>query len=170
MTEVPANRMLYRGLGGMILPDQFWRTFEECQVSFCVQTCSKGQASAASRALRAAVLTSKRAVLDSKHMLETKVLTLKGFPAPGTVPQGTEMRVVCEAEGDGLDGVRMVIALPLSQYDFTAKFQARFAEAIGACCGVDSTNVVIEDVTNKPSDFKGAGYFSPAVIFNFVVL
>ncbi len=170
MTKIPENRLLYRGLGGMILPDHFWRTFEECQVSFCVQTCSRAQASAAATALRAAVLTSKQEVLESKHMLETKVLKLRGFPAFGTVPQGTEMRVVCEAaEEDGLDGVRMVVALPLSQYDFTAKLRTSFADAIGACCGVDRTYVVIEEVTNKPSDFKGAGDFSLAVFFNFII-
>jgi hypothetical protein len=32
VTAVPANRRLYRGLGAMVLPDPFWRTFEECQV------------------------------------------------------------------------------------------------------------------------------------------
>ena len=166
VTEVPANRLLYRGLGGMVLPDHFWRAFEECQVSFCVQTGSRGQASAALAALRTAVLTSKREVLESKHMLEAKVLKLSGFPVSGTVPLGTEMRVICDAERDGLDGVRMAVALPLSKYDFTAKLRVHFSEAIAACCGVDRANVVIEDVTDKPRDFKGAGNCTLALPFS----
>ncbi len=151
----------------MVLPDHFWRSFEECQVSFCVRTSSSDQARAASAALHKAVLTSKREVLESAHMLETKILKLNGFPGSGTVLQGTEMRVVCDAEGGGMDGVRMVVALPLSRYDFTAKLRAQFSEAIGACCGVDGMNVVIEDTTDKPSDFKGAGYFLLAEFSNF---
>ncbi len=32
ITAIPANRLLYRGLGGMILPRQFWDTYDECIV------------------------------------------------------------------------------------------------------------------------------------------
>jgi hypothetical protein len=32
ISAVPKNRLVYRGLGGMLLPDQFWEEFAECQV------------------------------------------------------------------------------------------------------------------------------------------
>jgi hypothetical protein len=157
VTDVPANRLLYRGLGGMVLPDHFWRTFDECQVSICVQASSREQARAVAMALRAAVLTSKREVLDSKHTLEAKVLKLEGFPAPGQGSMGAELRVVCDAELAGVDRVSMVVAVPMSKYDFTANLRAVFSEAVGAICGLLANFVMIEDVIDKPSDFKGAG-------------
>jgi hypothetical protein len=37
VTAIPPNRRLYRGLGGMILPRQFWELYPECQVTFTVK-------------------------------------------------------------------------------------------------------------------------------------
>jgi hypothetical protein len=34
ITGIPADRRLYRGLGGMVLPEHFWRAFPECLVTF----------------------------------------------------------------------------------------------------------------------------------------
>jgi hypothetical protein len=36
VSEIPHNRRLYRGLGGMILPRQFWEHYPECQVTFTI--------------------------------------------------------------------------------------------------------------------------------------
>jgi hypothetical protein len=44
VTSVPPNCMLYRGLGGMILPRQFWERYPECQVSFVVASTAGSSA------------------------------------------------------------------------------------------------------------------------------
>jgi hypothetical protein len=36
VSDVPHDRRLYRGLGGMILPRQFWEHYPECQVTFTI--------------------------------------------------------------------------------------------------------------------------------------
>ena len=36
VTKLPDGLKLYRGLGGMILPRQFWEHYSECQVTFTV--------------------------------------------------------------------------------------------------------------------------------------
>jgi hypothetical protein len=36
VSNIPKDRRLYRGLGGMILPRQFWEHYPECQVTFTV--------------------------------------------------------------------------------------------------------------------------------------
>jgi hypothetical protein len=36
VSDIPKDRRLYRGLGGMILPRQFWEHYPECQVTFTV--------------------------------------------------------------------------------------------------------------------------------------
>jgi hypothetical protein len=36
VSDIPRARRLYRGLGGMILPRQFWEHYPECQVTFTV--------------------------------------------------------------------------------------------------------------------------------------
>ena len=34
LTDIPVGRKVFRGLGGMVLPRQFWELFPECQVTF----------------------------------------------------------------------------------------------------------------------------------------
>ena len=164
VTGVPANRLLYRGLGGeLVLPDQFWRSFEECQVALAVRTGGAPQAQLALGALEARVGLSKAQVMISRHKVECRVLRLppNGRPA-GRDPSGAdlpaEVRVVSEGRAEG-GTVRLAVALLMSTFDFGHGLQARFREAVRLCCGPGALDVSIEEVAHKPRDFKGGVEF-----------
>jgi hypothetical protein len=44
VSAIPKDRHLYRGLGGMILPRQFWEHYPECQVTFTIAAANSAAA------------------------------------------------------------------------------------------------------------------------------
>jgi hypothetical protein len=44
ITQLPGNRLVYRGCGGMILPRTFWEDFDECQATIAINAASPEEA------------------------------------------------------------------------------------------------------------------------------
>ena len=76
------------------------------------------------------------------------------------VRQGVGVRVVKDAQWDGAV-VRMSVALPLAKEAFDEQLQRHFQKAVQALCG--GGEVRIEEVTEKPGDFRGGGKRQPPV-------
>ena len=162
VTAVPPNRRLYRGLGGMLLPDQFWRSFSECRATVVARAGSAQQAALSARALTALVLVEQRGVLGSDREMKARVLRLSALA--GTSLSEKSIRVVVDAKVGTGNVARMLVALPLSKWELVEDgLHARVADAIrllleqaegGGCAGVA---VSLEDLADKPSDFKGGG-------------
>ena len=53
--------------------------------------------------------------------------------------------------------LRMLVTMPVSKFDLDDDLRAAFKGAISATCG--GFDVVLEDVADKPRDFKGGGPF-----------
>jgi hypothetical protein len=185
VTSVPQNRRLWRGLGGMILPEQFWRNFPECFVTLHVtaesvankeqnEALQARQEAEAREAVRSLVKTS----LSKLHGLSVEVLQLpladgttrpqpaaqlliSSWPRPAShqSPDILEVKVVSsnllDKEG------RITLALPISKFDFAPPLQAALCKAVAKACkprlGTRTIQVEIEDVADKPGDFRGGG-------------
>ncbi len=77
ITVVPKDRRLYRGLGGMILPRQFWERYPESQITFAINT-SKDRAPTVLKQLNEAIY--RRSASESTIGLDNFV---KGDMKPG---------------------------------------------------------------------------------------
>ena len=152
VSAIPPNRLLYRGLGGMVLPEQFWRDMEECIVSVLVRT-APGKAQGVVEALTDHVQMSEEGVLKSK--LKVKML------AVGQDGKASwQARLVSEAKAEG-DVVHLTVAVKMSKLDFLQdERQERFREGIKSRCGNGALDVSIVKVAEKPPDFKGGGLFA----------
>ena len=76
--------------------------------------------------------------------------------AAGLIEIATKgVRVVREARQDG-EVMRMSVALPVSKDAFEKWFKGPFEEAVRALCG-GRGEVRIEEVADKPEDFRGGG-------------
>ena len=170
VTDIPIGRRLWRGLGGMILPDQFWSCFAECIVTFRIETAPLDK-EMARNALRDLIKTDK-----STFNLEEEVLIL----VPGTgraalwpppLYQPKKVKVISSAELDA-EG-RVTVAQPMSKYDFMhgidqgaldKTWEKVFKEALCTCIVHVCTSihhekllVKIEAVADNPRDFRGGG-------------
>ena len=148
VSGIPPKRQLWRGLGGMILPDQFWRNVSECVVALTVKPAD-GRAQHALEALRHHVKDSDEGLLESA--LKTRVLHLG--------PRGSvweKARVVSEGRVEG-GAVLLTLALGASKFDFLGEHRASLCEAVKACCGDGASEVTVAKVSDKPLDFKGGG-------------
>ena len=181
VTDVPADRRLYRGLGGMVLPDQFWRSSEECQVTLAIRD-SQARGGGAVAALLRRVRRAHSAVMGSNHLLTTQVLDLTDMlPEPEIVqPQQLdsgsalqaarkkyaaawvsslrEPRMVSDPRHEG--GVlRLVLALQLPKAALVDGETAgpglcgALVAAVQAASGCEE--VTVESIADKPKGFKG---------------
>jgi hypothetical protein len=168
VSQVPKGRRLYRGLGGMIMPRQFWERYPECQVTFSIVpvTCSalkpNQDALEVVEKLNGSLCSFKDVQDDSSEKcsglyaadISTTYLRLQ----PPTSLQGKSLkfaRVVRKARHDG-DIVLMSVAISTSKETFTANLQKTFQENVMKLCGID-WEVKIEEVADKPEDFRGGG-------------
>jgi hypothetical protein len=155
VSDVPKDRRLYRGLGGMILPRQFWEHYPECQVTFSVAVNGaaatvldklKGDANA-----KLKETPNQVAIFD----VSAQYLLIGLQEASGESQSGQGVRVVKEARLEG-EVVRMSVALPFAKGYFVEKLEAFFQKAIRKLCG-GGQDVRIEAVADKPKDFRGGG-------------
>jgi hypothetical protein len=160
-TGIPPNRRLYRGLGGLVLPEHFWRAFPECSVIFHVTA----EDLEGIKAALGSKVEEHDAMRGKDRALKTKMLRLENGWTDGSVGSNPGqaaayglVRVVTECRVVG-DAVRMTVALPFSKFDFTDEKQSLFREAVSAACG-RRVQVVVEEVADKPTDFKGGGVSS----------
>ena len=211
VTGIPKGRRLFRGLGGMVLPDHFWRSFPECVVKFHVVADNlkieaikdaldakveehdslKGKDRALpTRMLRLPVAGwsnpvpiqrsgpsemgscpdqlapdagGRAAACDSDSALiepaseEGQITGLVRHAADAAAKGESDclLRVVTESRVVG-DLVRMTVALPFSKFDFTDARQTLFKDAVRKLCEGQG-KVVVDEVADKPVDFKGGG-------------
>jgi hypothetical protein len=173
VTGIPPGRRLYRGLGGMLLPRQFWEEFDESRVALAVCVApapgtAVGDAErlvverlkAAMQAAAAAAAAANRPTqtffdLGGTHLL----LSLQGGGSLGAAA-GRGIRVVSPPQPCGAGRVRMAVALPVPKVDLTDAIKAELMSAVQTVCGV-GTSVEVEDVIEKPRDFKGGGTVYP---------
>ena len=180
VTVVPENRKLYRGLGGMVLPDQFWSNFAECRVSFVALVKSKDQVEAAKRALEEKVSLCDVRVLESNHKLPAPMLKLSTFRGTPPTSSNTDnsqsisvryLRVISEGKvTENGDGVELAISLAMPKSTFTEEEQRRFKRNIIAIDPNIIEDVIIEEISDKPSDFKGAGVAYFFVLFFYIIV
>ena len=148
VSGIPHNRLLFRGLGGMILPEQFWKEMVECVVTMLVITAA-GKAKDVVGSIASYTVEREGGVLKSS--LKTKVLRL-GQDLAGI----WQARIVSEAREEG-DSVHIAVALPVSRFDFLEDVQGIFKKSFMSCCGEFVLEVHVVKVSDKPKDFKGGG-------------
>jgi hypothetical protein len=138
----------------MILPDQFWREFEECQVPFVVLAGNAAAADSVVASLNGRVETRKKEVLNSQHALESRVLQL-AWDAAAPHLASSDVVVISGPTVMGSGRVRVLVTIPISKYDFDSSMRVAFRGAVSTACG--GFDVILEDVADKPRDFKGGG-------------
>jgi hypothetical protein len=150
VSGIPHNRLLFRGLGGMILPEQFWREMVECVVTLLVIAVA-GKAKSVVEAIASRTNESEEGLLKSS--LKTKVLCLGEDVGLGIL----QARVVSEARAEG-DSVHIAVALPVSKLEFSEEWvKGKFREGFKSRCGEFALEVCLVKVADKPKDFKGGG-------------
>ena len=157
VTGIPEDRRLYRGLGGMILPRQFWDKFEECQVTVCIQI-ERSAHSELMDILHNRIFSGEK--LQEDGTKDLKIYDIGGkflvLPTLNMTEKGSGLiRMVKEPHAVG-EAVILILSFPVSKYDFEDDLRNRFVAALNQICGNRCT-VVIEEVINKPADFRGGG-------------
>jgi hypothetical protein len=153
VSDVPADRRLYRGLGGMILPRQFWEHYSECQVTFTVAV--NGTAATVLEKLKGNAKPKETPNQTAIFDVSAQYLLIELPQAFGESQSRKGVRVVKEAKQDD-KVVRMSVALPFAKGHFVEKLEAYFQKAIGELCG-GGQDVRIEAVADKPVDLRGGG-------------
>jgi hypothetical protein len=148
ISEIPPGRLLYRGLGGMMLPEQFWREMGGCAVDVKVLTVP-GKAEAAAKTLMNCI--ENRADDFWQFKMSVKVLKMKTHS-----PSVEQARIVSEAREER-NTVYLTVALPVSKFALNQNQKDRLCKDIKACSGEDALWVDIVKVTNWPNTFKGGG-------------
>ena len=127
-------------------------------MTFHIESGDAGDLMAAKTKLKSAIKQSSRSVLNSRHALDSKVLhlgrSLVSESTAGAPQFPTDVRVIYEPE-EVESGLRMAVALPFSKFDCSKEVQLSFLDAVQHLTGV--ANVVINEISDKPKDFKGGG-------------
>ena len=165
VTKVPPNLRLYRGLGGMVLPKQFWKDYVECHVSFTVAISQGEDLGALMTKLKDSIYRAAGSGTDAYEKnidylrlgLPVEKADVQGVTAPPDLIEiaAKGVRVVKEARQDG-EVIRMSVALPISKDDLKWKYKEHFLAAVRALCG-GRGEVRIDEVADKPEDFRGGG-------------
>jgi hypothetical protein len=171
VTSIPLDRRLYRGLGGMILPKQFWLEFEECQVTVMMIVDSGSMVVAESIVQKimnqhttkipaAAGCKDAAFELGCNYLLLVKLQISQTPSSLGTALADNKIRVIQPPKikvTAGVCCVRMSLALPISKFNFTDSMSSELQMALKDMCGGSGISIKIEEVINKPHDFKGGG-------------
>ena len=151
VSDIPPKRTLWRGLGGMVLPEQFWRNMIECVISVKVKTAAS-KAQSVVETIKQHIKESDEGVLHST--LKCKVLNLRWG-----LSMEAQARVVSDARVDE-DAVLMTLALDVSKFKLLKENLDSICESVKACGGNGALEVIILDISEKPYDFKGGGEHS----------
>jgi hypothetical protein len=176
ITPLPSNRLVYRGCGGMILPRNFWEDFEECQATLAISAASPESADAAVRCLKehctaaapAAVTDGSSKAAGTEEGAQASAfdlgsthlrLNLEGEAAKTLLAGRPGVRVV-KAPSGGPGAMQLKLALPLSGFDLADGIKEELEAAVVASCG-GKVVVKVEEIANKPKEFKGGGDPAP---------
>jgi hypothetical protein len=166
ITKIPFDRLLYRGLGGMILPRQFWDTYAECIVEVRIHAVEMGMGESAEsnesvQSVLAAVKVLLRKATDQPagsakgkvFDISVELVQLPANSVPESLREATAsgIRVVREPQAAG-EFVSMSLALPVTKFRFEEELQKDFVKALGEACG---KHVDIVSVADKPQSFRG---------------
>ena len=173
VTDIPPNRRLWRGLDGMILPDQFWRYVPESIITFHVkvswidpyQKALEAHCKDINRENGGVTVSTKvldlipGAANDWEDSLQLDKSWLEAF---------SKLRVVSEpTQAEERGGIEMTVALSKSKDDFSEDKQLAFQLAVARACSknkynlsVDVGNVKLLEIEGRPKDFLGAGILS----------
>ena len=157
ITGIPKDRRLWRGLGGMVLPDQFWRGFPECYPTLRIVLTDS-----AKRHHGDAVLRDARRAVRERFIARQEMKLYKGLEEEVLcVPPYREVAKVVSAAAI-LDEGLITLAHPKSKFDFESGGDADLWRSVLKwavdIAGVgDKVMVALEDVSDKPEDFRGGG-------------
>ena len=171
-SDLPSRTILYRGMGGLILPREFWETYGECKVPFRVPVKEGDDVKQVVRELNSRV---ERYIAKNVYDVGLQVMNLpfEWFGQSMTHQMANQMkcldglanhiRVVESASLDGKEVV-MVVALPISKSFFLER-KVQFIDAVrGVLSSRREVTINEADVVNKPEDFRGAGVW--LLLFN----
>jgi hypothetical protein len=159
ISALPANRLLYRGLGGMILPRQFWDTYDECIVDVHIFA---GHSTESTKLLAVVRSFLRKAQDEPAKSPRTKVfdISLEHLQLPDAhVPESLRemvacgIRVVKDPQAVGAS-VSVTLALAVPKFRFEQELRKDFEEALRAACG---RHVAVNGVAAKPYGFRGGG-------------
>ena len=163
VTKIPEGRRLYRGLGGMVLPRQFWESYAECQVTFRVKVTGNSAQKIQNR------LSEKRKRTDEQKRGKPNLYDLSNEFLDLSLPSEfgdvaiKGVRVVNEPRLSG-NAVQMGVALPVSKIYFLKELRSMFLNVLRAFCLGHLVEICDDDVADKPFDFCGGGtYFDLAM-------
>jgi hypothetical protein len=153
ITKIPEGRRLYRGLSGMILPRQFWESFEECVVTVVVVDTNRIPGDIVQHIMGFTVPT-ESVSKDIALEIDNTYLALR-IPLMGDM----KVRVIQKPKSmkKATSRVRLVLALPWSKSDFNEK-RSEFEEALLNMCGKEGgVTIKIERIVGKNREFQGGG-------------
>ena len=156
VTKIPEDRRLYRGLGGMLLPRQFWESYAECQVNFRVKVTGNSAGKIQNR------LSEKRKGMDDQKREHPNLYDLSSEFLDISLPSQfgevaiKGVRVVKEPRLSG-NNVQMGVALPVSKIQFLKELKSMFLNVLRAFCYGHRVEICDDDVADKPFDFCGGG-------------
>jgi hypothetical protein len=150
ISAVPKGRLLYRGLNGLVLPEQFWESFDECQVSLLIRSPVPEDLVAMIKTLVKKGGTQEKLHDLTEYLALPQPLQMQGHPAP------LQVRVAREAAA-GQHGVTITVALRVAKKELGKDQLHTLCEGVAVICGVQATDVMIAHVAHKPRDYKGGG-------------
>mmetsp|Transcript_47758 Transcript_47758/g.126658 ORF Transcript_47758/g.126658 Transcript_47758/m.126658 type:complete len:297 (-) Transcript_47758:501-1391(-) len=187
VTAIPAGRKLYRGLAGMVLPDQFWKSFSECHLTIKVSVDHK---SASSERVDRESASSERsddpnvgteqvdqALHRTNAILNKCIQTMSrevGFFGTSfkvdqfvigdgeTVPTWMRRASIVSPPTKGPECITFKISLPVSADKSNQECQGQLTTILyskfeNAQGNGVLLNVSIDAISQKPSDFRGGG-------------
>ncbi len=162
VSDVPPNRLLFRGLGGMVLPRQFWDVYDECIVSLVIRSHEdKGDVSTILQAVRLLLVKSSAAsgaahakAYDIDAQLLQLPFTMAHEGLREAAARGIRVASPPREEG-GSAGVSLVLAVPEDKFAFEDRLAQPLKQALSDACG--GHTVFIVHVAAKPRGFRGGG-------------
>jgi hypothetical protein len=160
ISDVPPNRLLFRGCGGMILPRQFWDRYDECTVAVVILAHDKEAAVSAVEAVECLLEKRSNAAPRASPAYDLDVQYLR-LPAPIDddalrAAADTGIRVAsAPRQQESPASAALALAVPLEKLAFEARLSKALKAALSVACG--GRAVVFERVAAKPQGFCGGG-------------
>ncbi len=160
VTGIPENRCLYRGLGGMILPRQFWDRYDECQVTVRMEV-GRSAIPDLLKTIQKKITSGVELQESGKNDIKVYDIGNKFFqihlPALNKVLQGNGLiRVVKEPYESG-EAALIILGFPMSKHMFEDYLLDHFVAAIRRQICKKECEIEVVEVANKPYDFRGGG-------------
>ena len=165
VSDLPKDRLLFRGLGGMILPRQFWDTYDECIVTVLI-VALEGEAAPSALAAMNLLVTKSSPQQGARAAYDIGAQYLQ-LPLPPDAQEplreavaGRGIRIASQPrEATRPLGVSLELAVPAAKLDFERRLSKPLVEGLRAALG--GRPVTIVAVAAKPRGFRGGGTPTP---------